>query len=64
MNITVWVLVFSFFVGGPSRTAIVIDNIASREECLRVAAELRMTWKKDESGALEARCVAVRKVYP
>jgi hypothetical protein len=53
-SISVWVLVLyigKYNQGGPA----VIDNIASRSECLRVAEALDQ---------LVVRCVEVRKVMP
>lgn len=60
--ISVWILVFymkstnvEFRSGGPA----IIDNIATQEECRRVA---KVVMEAD--GAYYARCIEVRKINP
>lgn len=57
--IYVWVLVFytsTYQAGGPA----VIDNIATREECMRI----RPMFDDGYNTAKPARCIQVGKVKP
>ena len=57
--IYVWVLVFYVSHGSNAGGPSVIDNIATRDECMRI----RPMFDDDRTGKL-ARCIQVGKVKP
>lgn len=61
-TIYVWTLVFYMVTGGnvmKSGGPAVVDNIASQEECQRIAALL---FEREHRGTVFARCIQVQKV--
>lgn len=59
-QVVVWALVLSFRVGYAG-APLVIDNIASQQDCVAVARELQKSFQGDNE-ALKAKCVPVRKL--
>jgi hypothetical protein len=55
----VWVLVFYMAGGSYNGGPAVIDNIATKEECVRIQ-QIVLTAKRID----DARCIEVRKVRP
>lgn len=57
MVVSVWVLILSFYVGNGGGS-VIIDNIVSRDECLRVQNVMR----EDSYNVKSSRCVEVFKL--
>lgn len=56
----VWVLVFYVAGGNQAGGPAVIDNIATKEECVRIQSVLQ----DDDPKVRRARCIQVGKVKP
>lgn len=59
-----WVLIMTF-VGIKSGGPVVIDNIATKQNCEALATQIKSDWIADKRfGVSTTKCIAVRKVKP
>ena len=61
MVVTVWICVISFWAYTNGNAPLLIDNLASEQDCKNIVAMLHVQ-AKDKADIRQATCIAVQKV--